>query len=143
MSLYHDALDRFLGLFGRASLQVLLFEELTESPGQACASVRSFLGAPADEAVASGDIHNASMPIRSNTLAHAFRLHGAVRRALRFLVPQPVRKKVHDRLAAKGVRYDFIPPMKEGTRTSLADVFREDILKTQALTGKDLSHWLT
>jgi hypothetical protein len=42
----------------------------------------------------------------------------------------------------ENINRTVLPPMNPETRQYLTDYFREDILKTEELIGKDLSGWL-
>jgi hypothetical protein len=144
---YADQVERYLDLFGRDQVLVVLYDDFAADPSGTFRTVCRFLGV--DESFAPTlDVHNASKRLRSRALMFALELPSpAVRWAGRILIPhRRLRRRVLDRLvpAVRRVNVEPVrrPPLDPALRASLVEDFRPDIERLSTLIGRNLDHWL-
>ena len=135
---YAEALRRYYALFPRDRLRVVLHDDLRADPAALMSGLYAFLGA--DPAFRPGlDVrHNEGGAARSRLL-NAVVNNQALRYAVGPRTPEWVRRVVRgvrrrNTSAASGLPADL--------RRELTRLYRDDILRTQDLVGRDLSHWL-
>ena len=137
-SLYHQALSRYFQRFDRRRIKVIVFEDLAADPHAVVRGLLEFLEVDSTIVADVATTHNAgSVPrallineilcktaqIVRNVLPPAMRETGLAARAQRLLLSRP-------------------DPLPAAIRRRLLDGFRDDIARTGALIGRDLSHWL-
>lgn len=138
VSFYADNLRRYYDRFPRERIKVLLFDDIVARPDSVMRELFDFLGVDPEVKVTTEVPHNPSRVPRSGLLN---RMLLASVRAAKPVVPLSIRRHISiTQLQAPLMRKpDPIPPH---VRQRLLDEFRDDILATQELIGRDLSHWL-
>lgn len=134
---YSTHLRRFYDTFPRHQLTVLLYDEYQRDAAQVLRALCKFLGVRPDHPVDVSRRHN-------ETLVPRFpRLHAARRRlfgsasATQWL-PEPVGRMVRGAYHRRRGRTRMAPE----DRRMVIDMYRDDILRTADLIGRDLSAWL-
>jgi hypothetical protein len=140
MGLYDECLRRYLELFPREQLALLLFDDLSSDPLGVVQRVFRFLGVDAAFRPDVSSRHNVGGLPLSIPLYRYLAWHHPSKEPLKRLVPAPLRR----RAAATARRWLLrpAPPLKAETAARLAREYRESILWVQDLLGRDLSHWL-
>ncbi len=129
---YYESLNTYIKTFGRENVKVYLIEELKEDPASLFRDAFEFLGVdPSFTPDVSTRFNVNENVTRRGPLAN-FLLRADNRIHFTKLLPSSVRRKLEGRLKLD-------PAMRE----KLAALYREDILKVQELTGKNLSAWLS
>jgi hypothetical protein len=140
--LYHRHLERYLALFRREALLVLMYEELVQDPGRELGRLTRFLNVPmiwSDPAALLRERVNPSeIPRLRRSFALARRTGGLLARH-DFNWPVRLAKRV-------GVRRWFgrtaaEPSMSAAERKRLADFYREDVRRLGVLLHRDLDIW--
>jgi hypothetical protein len=134
---YHDSLQRYFDLFPREDIRVILLEDLENGPRRTVRGLFEFLGVDPDFVPDLDKVANPGGAPRSRALHGLLsnkRLIAASRRLLPEALVQPL-KNLRSRNLAKS-------PLPAADRRVAEGLFREDILRTQDLIGRDLSHWL-
>lgn len=128
---YHEQLQRYYAAFGRERLHVLLHEDLLRNGAAGVRRCYEVLGVdPEFQPDLSRRFNTARVP-RSRGL------HLLLTR------PGPLPKLLGKRLTRHLVERNLERlPFPEELRPELTEYFREDILRTGDLIGRDLSHWL-
>lgn len=137
-SRYYPRLRRYYDRFPRQQIKVILFEDLAANPQNVLREIFRFLDVDPDFVADTSIRHNTSVAPRSRFLN---RLFGSGMRFVRPMVPQWLLSRG---LAVK-LRRPILrkpEPMSPELRRRLTDLYREDILATGELIGRDLSHWL-
>jgi hypothetical protein len=136
---YADSISVFREHFPGGQMLFFLYEDLRDSPQRTLGAIFDFLGIRRFTPDMSRRYNVSSVP-RWRWLAYALRHRTPLSRTLRLFIPEPARNAINARLRdAVAVR----PPKMSGEdRRFLRDMFAEDIAKTSALIGRDLSHWL-
>jgi hypothetical protein len=134
---YAEKLERFFALFPRERIRILLLEDLEAAPDRTMRGLFGFLGV--DEGFVP-DLARVSNPGGEPRIRA---LHGLLSdRRVRALGRRALPPALTDRLRALRSRnLKKRGPTPEDRGAALA-VFRDDILRTQDLIGRDLSHWL-
>jgi Sulfotransferase domain len=140
--LYHRHLERYLALFRREALLVLIYEELVQDPGRELGRLTRFLdvsmiwsdpAALLQERVNPGQIprfrRGFALARRAGSLLARHDLNWPVRLAKRLGV-----RRWFGRTAAE-------PSMSAAERTHLADFYREDVRRLGVLLQRDLDIW--
>lgn len=137
-SLYHAPLSRYIARFGRARIKVMLFDDVVADPRAAVQDVCRFLGIAADFAFEHAERHGVAAAPRSIAAnAVYWKTVDAIRARL------PVR--LRDTGLAASARRLFLrdpDPLPAPLRVQLLEGFRADILATEVLIGRSLTHWL-
>jgi|GEM_PF-459529 len=143
--LYHEHLSRYYALFPPDQVRVCFFDDIATDPLALVQGLYRFLGVRDD--VVPVKLNARINPARV-TRSHGLRslLHTAVRCAdrlgLRVLMRRLTASKNLNRLYARAnMQKSGYPPMNPETRARLAEYFRDDVAKLEALTGRDLSRW--
>jgi hypothetical protein len=132
LGLYHDQLKRYLNLFPRNQIKVILFEELAKNPISTMQEVYSYLGVESTFQPTLANI-NPNTGVPRDTL---------INRILQWMICQIPR----DHRLSRGIRrlqpWSDYPVASLSMRNKLVGYFREDILRLETLIEKDLSSWL-
>ena len=134
---YYPMLARYFQRFPPEQLAVILLEDLEQSPATTMRRLYAFLGVDPGFRPDLSKIANPGGEPRSKLLHRLFsdtRLRGLSRG-----FPEPL----VERLRAARSRNLAKQPLSPADRRKAIGFFREDILRTQDLIGRDLSAWLT
>lgn len=131
-----EGLSQFYDAFPRAQILVLRFDELQRAPAVLVRQVFGFLGVDPgfvpDFAVA----NRGGIPKRP--WLHRMLTHPQLRMASQHLLPESIV------VAGKRLRDRNLAPhrLTEAERAGAYGYFHDDLIRTQALTGLDLSAWI-
>lgn len=134
---YHAHLERFFALFPRERIAIILLEDLEAAPRRTVRGLFEFLDVDPAFTPDVAKVANPGGEPRIKALHGLLsdrRLIAASRRVLPEALIAPL-KALRARNLAKR-------PLPEADRRAASDVFRDDVLRTQDLIGRDLSHWL-
>lgn len=134
---YGDKLGRYFDLFPRERIAVVLLDDIEARPARTMADLYGFLGVDPGFAPDVAKVANPGGAPRNKALHRILsdrRLTALSRRLLPEWAIAPL-KTLRSRNLAKR-------PLAPADRRAAIDVFREDILRTQDLLGRDLSRWL-
>jgi hypothetical protein len=137
-SLYAPQIRRYLEHFPRRQILFLLFDELIAEPQRTLEIVFRHLSV--DPAVAAGlslGWENQSRTPRFDRLNRML-LGSGLKSTLLRAVPRPVRHRLRPFYYMRGRP----PAVSLASADPLRALFRDDIVETAALVGRDLSHWL-
>ena len=131
--LYAEQVERWLVGFGRARVQIHLYEDFCREPLDVMRSIFEFLGV---DAAFTPDFAERHMEAK---VPRSFRLKNMVKRsgiwnALPEAVRGPVRRVAFEPRKSIGLAH--------ADRARLADYYRDNIRKLSALLGRDMDHWL-
>ena len=134
---YHNMLARYFALFPAERMRVILLEDLEADPRATVQALFGFLGVDPGFTPDLSKISNPGGEPRSKLL-HGLLSHPRLRALSRALLPPAAIERL------KSVRGRNLKkqPMSSAERQAGLDFFREDILRTQDLIGRDLTHWL-
>jgi len=142
-SRYAEQLGRFIDLFGRERMLVLLFEEdFLDATDTTIRRVEDFLEIPHAPIAAAAHSNAASVP-RSERLTRLVFGHPAIRKAGKALIPSyKSRRSIFRNLKRMLEKPGTTPPLDEETRRTLfLAYFSDDTGRLEDLIGRDLSRW--
>jgi hypothetical protein len=135
---YYEKLRRYFDAFPREQIKVILFDDLIANTEETVQSLYRFLGVDPDFPVDTSVRFNTTFFPRFVRLT---RLFNATASSLARIAPWASGTGLGSPLRRLLLRKpDPIPP---ALRRRLTDQYRDDIIATGELIGRDLSHWLT
>ena len=134
---YADKLGGYFALFPREQLRIILLDDLEAKPEAVMRDLFAFLGV---DPAFRPDLSKISNPGGEPKvkLLHDLLSHPGLRAFGRKFLPQGAVEKLKD-VRGGNLRKQ---PMSAADRKAALAVFRDDILATQEMIGRDLSHWL-
>ena len=137
---YAPALRRYYGLFPRKQIRVWLYDDLVTDAPRLLREMFAFLDVDEDFAPDVSERHNATRQLPRSYYLYRF----TETAALWHTAPDWLRRRVLNRTRKRLREYNVTtPPVFDlALRGRLTKHFRADILATQELIGRDLSHWL-
>jgi len=140
MGFYGRQIERYFSLFPRGQFRFFLFEDLVETPDSLFGDIFRFLGIDGRFPPRPPERHNPSGIPRHRRFHDFITKPNVIKDGLKRWIPADLR----DRLLARYFRNGLVaPPLDTAVRRRILASYREDILKTQDLIGRDLSRWLT
>lgn len=135
---YHAQLSRYVERFPAHQLRIYLYEDFRNHPHRLLRDLFTFLDVdPSFEPDMTYRYGFSGAP-RSTLLNRLLRA-SPLRRLARTLLPPAPRRRIGRAIA----RFNTVkPPLSDETRQALRETYRTDLLKLQALLGRDLSDWL-
>lgn len=134
---YAAHLDRYLALFPREQLRIILLEDLEQKPKATLAGLFGFLGVDTAFVPDVSKVANPGGTPRIK-LVHDVLANKKLISATRSLMPEALVAPLKA-LRSRNLRKEGLAPADRAAATAF---FRDDILRTQDLIGRDLSHWL-
>jgi hypothetical protein len=137
---FYDKMKYYFECFPAEQIRIYLYEDWSANPEFVLKDIFTFLGVDPDYKIDTSKRHNVrNIPISKNFII--FFNNRFLRNAAKLAIPlrtgRDFLKYVHDR-----VLYKKAKPMDPSLRSFLTEHFKDDILDTQELIGRDLSHWL-
>lgn len=139
---YSRFLARFTRTFRREQLCLSFHDDLVSAPGAFLRNLLSFIGVDPQQPVDTSARYNTSQAVRADTLLRAERWKNVSQR-LRWFIPAPLYQRLYRGYSTSLDRLIEVPPVRVETRRRLCGAYASDIRDLQALSGRDLSHWLT
>jgi hypothetical protein len=138
---YGEQIRRFLSVFPRDQLLVLLQADLRKRPAETLAELCRFLGVDDTFEFDTTARYNVTdgMP-RRIWLSRLFVAESGLKRAARRVVPESVRSALFEKYYHSNL--EPRPALDPDVRRLLRAEFREDILLLQELIDRDLAVWL-
>jgi hypothetical protein len=134
---YHEDLARYLALFRREQLHVVLFDDLVARGPETLAEVHRVIGVTPRPPEAAPAVSNPGGLPRNRRL-HALLQSPQLRLFGRRFAPKAV-MDAGRALRSRNLEKQRFDP---ADRAMVTEHFREDVLRTQELIGRDLSAWL-
>ena len=140
-SLYHEQVKKYLEVFERDQVKIILFEDLKDSPISTLGEISQFLDIdPQFYSDFQFEAKYKSGTPKLKNLDRLMRSKGFFKKVMRNILPQKTRRSVYKFLKSK--TYDFSKKeIPAHISSKLKAEFREDILKLQALIEKNLEKW--
>lgn len=138
MGRYARYLEHYLEVFGRGNVLVLFYEDLCDRPEWLWQECCDFLDLPAVPAPTAYRQNRSGIP-RSRLLQRLMRSE-ALKRRFKALLPLPFLASIKSLL--DGWNLQRFPALEPALREQLCEEFSGEIRELQAVTGRDLRHWL-
>jgi len=137
---YHDGLRRYIDLFGRENVKVILYEDFSTRFDAVTAELLEFLELAPMALV--NNVTNPSHSRRSQRLARFLSWRPAPLQAAINRFPVGPRRALLDRINTLNTGKAKRPSLSPETRAAIEDHVRDDVTAVAALIDRDLSHWL-
>lgn len=138
LGFYARQLRRYYARFPAEQIKILFYEDLCRDPLALCREVFAFLGIDPGFTPDVTQRHNTSR-IKRRRLARLLNRPHLGRTLARGVLPTAVRRAIRRRLE-RHLYYTL--RLAPADRAMLVEIYREDILELQRMTGRDLSSWL-
>lgn len=135
---YFTRVKRYFDAFPREQIRTYLFEDFRRDPAAIVQDLCGFLGVDTGFVPDTAVRHNPANVPRSATLNRVF-YHPVVIRGAKSVLPQRV-QTMAKRLRQRNLQ--VAPTFPPDLRAELLGLYRDDILKLEALLDRDLSTWL-
>lgn len=141
---FTDQLQRFLDVFGRERVHVVIYDDFKNDTAAAFRAVTGFLGVGGDFLPAL-DIVNPNKQIRSRYLQRLMLKPPAPARWLNRLlrVPRSWRKFLYDRIQGLNTRFARREGLQPELRARLLEEVREEVGRLGELLERDLGPWIS
>jgi hypothetical protein len=138
---YVRQLKRYLELFPREQMLVLLYDDMVADCNGLLAKICSFLGVDANYRFDTTTRHNVNDGMPRSLFLNRF-LHsvGPVKQLIRALMPADVRLTMFRKMS--DLNLGPTPVFDPNLRWELAAAFEQDVLELEKLIDRDLSAWL-
>jgi len=138
---YTDQLERYLGIFGREAIHVILFRDLVNYTDRVYKEVLRFLEVE-PISLDSYKPHNTSPDVVGTVVRRLLGKYPVVQSALRTVFPSRVKEGIKKLLGGiSGGEPIGEKKMRSETRVMLNKEFRSEAERLEELLGRDLSHW--
>ena len=138
VSRYHEQLVRYFQRFPREQLHIVLFGDLRRQPVESVQGIYRFLGVSPSFTPDFDTPHNVGGTPASPLLEKMFTSH-AIKSVLEPWLPKGAANWFR-RLRSRTMRR--APALPAALKAELSSRFRDDILRTSDLIGRNLDHWL-
>ncbi len=137
LGLYYNQLKRYLDIFPKRNVKIVLFEELKSNAEKTIREIFEFLGINPNVEINFEKKENVGV-VPQNLVLNKF--VQKIRKRMSPHIPKFLRTKVKG--FYKKVLFQEKPKLTSRQRKILMPFFKEDIEKTQKLINRDLSDWL-
>jgi hypothetical protein len=144
VGLYHSQLSRYLEHFPVEQLKIILYDDLNTSFTASLSDIFRFVGVDPSFLPETSVTYNVSGIPRSRFLHNLLSRPNSIRNAAKRVLPENVYQKLTRNPLLSKLRSRNLarPQLESNTRGRLDDIFRNDIVNTGALIGRDLEFWL-
>ena len=134
-------ITRFIDVFGRKNVCVILFDDFVSSPQDVYSRVLAFLGVSQDDRCTFDVVHS-NRRVKS-TMVHDQLRHPpkVIRGLLHAFLPQSVRRALGERLNALNIEHVPRLPLDQQFRRRLTLEFSQELNDLGDLIGRDLPMW--
>ena len=136
LGFYFEQVKRYLDIFGEEQVRVFINEDLKEDTSQVLLSVYDLLDITPHFMPAVKKQYNVYQKSRNKLVKHLYRVK-SVRNLARRLLPDSMVDSVRDSLFFGQEK----PELSASIREHLNKLYRNNVLQTGDLIGKDLSRW--
>jgi len=138
---FAEQVSRFLRVFGRENVHIILFDDLAKNAENVCKAVLSFLDLDTKISV-DFSRYNPNRRVKSRLIQRFTRSYWT-RRMGNYLVPsRTLLRKIFLSIRRLNRRYESRPPMDAALRLELKQSFTAEIMKLSRLIQRDLTDWL-
>jgi hypothetical protein len=138
VSRYHEQLSRYFEIFPREQIHVFLIDDLKRDPVEAVQGVYRFLEIDPTFVPDFDTAHNVG-GVPASRFLESVLTNRTIRAAVEPLIPKRAADWVRN-LRTRNMRK--APPLPPELRTELTARFRDEIMLTSDLIGRNLNHWL-
>lgn len=138
---YTEQLKRFVDLFGREQVHIIVFDDLKSDVNRVYAELLTFLGV---DSTLKADLHprNTNRRFKNKTLHYwVNNPNPGFKRFVESVVPEKLWRSVKARLQQANTSNRPRDPMKPQTRAMLNEVYADEVAQLSEYLSRDLTHW--
>ncbi len=146
---YYQNLSRYFELFPAENIRVYLYDEFQNNSEKIMTEIYAFLDVDTNFKPDQSVRYNQSGFVKNKSLNKVIGQGGLISNYMRHMLPKSLLDKIKSNIALKRKLNDLRgknlirPELDPEIRRFLTfEVYKDDIIKLQALIKKDLSHWL-
>ncbi|MFO7878454.1 MAG: sulfotransferase [Bacteroidales bacterium] len=139
VGLYSKRVKHFLDVFGRDKVKIILFDDIKNDIISVIHDILDFLELDPNLKVNASEKHRSTGVYRFKKFNDLMFKKTFVRRIMQMLLTQNARNRLLLKLTNLNLKK---PQMNQDTRKYLINYFKEDILETEKIIGRDLQDWL-
>ena len=137
---YSDQIQRYIDVFGREKIKVIIFDEFKRSTAQVYKETCQFLDVdPAFDPIIR--VINSNKGVRSVTYRNLIFRPSLLRTVARRVVPDVPRRRIFKTLERLNLKYEQRPPMNPQLRQRLTAEFKPEVERLSKLLDRDLTYW--
>lgn len=140
VGLYSDQLARYFHFFPRENIKIILFEDLQENPLKVSQEIFSFLDVAPDFTPDVNFKLNVSGTPTNQSVNDFFNKPNIIKDLAKRVFPLKTGRKLKYLILKRFMKKS--DKISVQLRNQLLEFYREDILKTEKIIGRELSHWL-
>lgn len=138
-TLYADRIKKYIEVFGRDNVKVLLFEEMVNSPDTFMSDLYTYLGVDGSFICDTSRAFNKTRVPRFKFVSDLFKRPNVLKDSLKKFMPEGLRTSLRESVIEMNAIEK--PVMDNESRKYLRDFFAEDMKKLQEVLERDLD-WL-
>jgi len=138
LGLYDEQVSRFLAVFPKTQIKILLYEDFVRQPGQTFSKVCEFLGVSAVSANFENTHKNVGAVPRWPTVYRALQRSG-IPHSIKHHLPETIKELLHTLILKRG----NLPRLRESERDVLLRLYTPSIRSLSSILGRNFDHWLT
>lgn len=148
IGLYGEQLQRYRSIFQPEQMRVLLFEDWQQKPKEVIAGILRFLDLDRPFAIRIPPRYSVAGVPQSERLHRFLTEPNFISTLLKPFLSEATRRKLWlnlwDKLLRRVRQWNlYTPSLPLEDRCWLIDYYRDDVLRTQEMVGRDLGHWLS
>ncbi len=142
IGLFADQVKRYLDVFGKENVHILIYEEFAKDPETSTKGVLAFLGVEMNHSIECRVI-NPNKKIRLLFLHRLIKVPaGWLKQIIRIIIPvKEARHRIMHYLQQKNSTEKQRKKMSQATERYLKDFFADDISKLEKILGRELPQW--
>jgi hypothetical protein len=137
---YSNQVQRYLDVFGREKIKVIIFDELKRHAARVYSETCSFLDVD-PTFTPSIRVINGNKTVRSITYRNLIFRPSILRSMARRFIPDVPRRRLFKKLERVNLKYEPRAPMAPELRERLTEEFRPEVEKLSELLDRDLTYW--
>jgi hypothetical protein len=141
LGLYGEQLERYFDRFSRSQIKIFRFTDLKADTSGIVREIFSLLGVDPSYEPDADRQHNRSGRVRSSFVARFVNRPNILTSLARKIIPLELGHRIMEALRHMNMKEK--PAIPEDAASYLSDFYADDTLRTEQLTGLDLSHWMS
>ncbi len=139
---YYEKLKHYFDLFGREKIRIYLYDDFKKDNLLVLKDIFTFLEVDKSFIPRYDSVINDSFIPKNRVLHRVLKKRWYFYHKIKRFMPPKVRRKYISLINYLWENNKYKTTLSENSKQELIEIYREDILKTQKLIGKDLSAWL-
>jgi hypothetical protein len=136
LGFYYEQLKRYFEIFPKEQIKVVLFDDFSKDPKEVLEEIHSFLCVDAIDFDKVEKENTAVVPKN-------YKLNSLISKlGIKSILKNLLGEKAQNKLKSGFFKNDDLPELSNEDREYLIEIYKEDIVKTASLIGRNLNHWL-